>query len=147
MNKKNIQIVVVVICFGIAGVILYKGFFSSGPAASPATVTPKPGVPVSAATSTTPGASPAAATPGLTPGGALGTTASSAKNPSMVQSDKLLPYGSTFNVNTALDQYNFQFGAYQYPVASSSDVGIDLKSLIKPEVKSSNSVLSNSGNK
>ncbi len=135
-----------------AGFVLYKGFFGSAPTPAPKAV--------STTSVTTSGALPASGTLGAavpgnsTPsiagsGSAVGTSPAMAgvstgspKVASAGQSDKLLPYGPTFDVSKVIGQYNFQFGAYIYPVATSSDVGIDLRDLIKPAPKSSNSLLS-----
>ncbi len=153
MNKKNIQIIAVVVCFAGAGFVLYNGLHSSAPKppanAGNLTAIPSGGAAASAVPSALPGASAAAgaapaasggaaASPAPMAGTAGGTAGAGEKTVAAASSDKLLPYGETFDVGKVVGKYNFQFGAYQYPVASSSDAGISLTDLIKPEEKSSN---------
>ncbi len=98
MNKKNIQILVVVICFAGAGYVLYNGFFASS--------------------------TPSAA---LTPAPTLSNSGP----------DKILPTGDTFDVDKVFSPYNFQFGAYTYPVVNTTtDIGVDVNSVVKPELGS-----------
>ena len=146
MNKKNVQILIVVICFAGAGYVLYNGFHSSSPgSASKATLPP------TNTTAGAPGVTPAGVTTGNVPSGtgagasaaaplAAGASPTGASMTGVSTSDKILPNGETFNVDKVFTQYNFQFGAYTYPVISTStDIGLDLKNIIKPEEKSDKS--------
>jgi hypothetical protein len=111
MNKKNIiQIVVVVICFGGAGLVLYNGLFKKGSSSPVAT--------------TAPGAQTAL------PGQTAPTAVVGSQN-----SEVVLPFGplSKEAFDKVLKRQNFRFGRLSYPKLNPDlDLGIQEENLIPP---------------
>ena len=109
MNKKTIiQIVVITICFGGAGLVLYNGLFKKS--GSNPTVT---------------GIAPAAMV-----GGQSGQSGQSSES-----NEAVLPYGSLSKdaFDKVLKRQNFRFGRQNYPKLNpDSDLGVREENLIPP---------------
>lgn len=116
LNKKTIiQLVVILVAFGIAGVVLYNGFFKGNNNAA------------------LPGGTPGALTPGgnASTGGIGGNSGTS--TPSAQTSGEILPYGDTLDFSAAINPIRFQYDQIVYQkLYPANDVGISPENLIIP---------------
>ena len=103
MNKKTIQITVVVICFLGAGFVLYKGLGGGGSSAPVST-------PVLNAT---------------LPGGAVTSTSTTASN----STGTILPMGQNLNFSV-LNSQGFKFDIVTPPQVATTEIGISEENLI-----------------
>ncbi len=111
-RKQTIQIIVIVICFGAAGLVLYNGFFKNSSSAPP--------IPRSAL-------GPNLGT-AVAPSGASGQVASQG---SIESAKDVLPYGESLDFSKAIFPKRFQFNIIQYPkLDPKTEVGIQQENII-----------------
>lgn len=109
MNKKTIQILVIVAAFLASGFVLYNGFLKNR--------------------SETPSVLDTSALPGTaTPAASGGSTVT---NPS-----EILPYGTSLDFKKVLDKQPLRFNAFEYPkVNTTTEVGVLEKDLVKAQTR------------
>lgn len=121
LNKKTIiQLIVILVAFGIAGVVLYNGFFKGNNNAALQSVSLNN-------SAQTPG--------GALPAGGIGgiAGASDVNTPSAQTSGEILPYGDTLDFSAAINPIRFQYDQIVYQkLDPKNDVGISPESLVIP---------------
>lgn len=135
MNRKTmIQVSVVIFCFGMSGIVIYRGLFAKK--TNPVTVPPPALSTSSGPTTATPGTPGSATNPGKAvpgPGGTATPTkpgATSAVSSASQANEPILPYGKTWDVQKVLNKQSLQYGIVLYPkLDPNSDVGLNVSDL------------------